>query len=213
MKTLYELDNIYTDKGNSHTYFDSYMKIFNDRRNAENVLEVGVREGGSLKLWLEYFPEAFVHGVELSAHYVLWNLLDQFSGRYVINFADAYTKRTVESYGDQKFDIIIDDGSHVVEHQIFFIQNYFDLLKDDGVMIIEDIQNFDHCEFFYYYVPEEYRGCVSIYDLRHENNGYDNVLFVIDKSFKGGRNDVFIPMLHNIVELEYYRSERNIKKK
>ena len=67
MKTLYELDNIYTDKGNLHAYYDSYIKTFNSQSNAENIMEVGVRKGGSLKLWLEYFPEAFVHSIKLSA--------------------------------------------------------------------------------------------------------------------------------------------------
>ena len=58
------------------------------------------------------------------------------------------------------------------------------LLKEDGVMIIEDIQNFDYCEQFKMYVPVEFHDCIRIYDLRGINNQYDDVLFVIDKALK-----------------------------
>ena len=66
MNTLFQLDNIYTDKGNSDTYYDIYTRIYENRRYAKNVMEIGIREGGSLKLWLEYFTFAVVYGIERS---------------------------------------------------------------------------------------------------------------------------------------------------
>ena len=43
--------------------------------------------------------------------------------------------------GGQKFDVIIDDGSHIPWHQIFTLETIFDtFLKDGGVYIIEDIE-------------------------------------------------------------------------
>lgn len=184
MKTLYELDNSYTDKGNVHSYYETYTNLFENRRYVKHVMEVGVREGGSLKLWLDYFPEAIVYGIDSDTECVQWHLLDQFTGRFMVKFADAYDKQTAESYSDTKFDILIDDGSHTLEHQKCFIDYYFDLLKHDGVMIIEDIEKIEYCDVLYNCVPEEYRDCVSVYDLRTRKNRYDDILFVIDKKSK-----------------------------
>ena len=184
MKTLYELDNSYTDKGNVHSYYETYTNLFENRRYVKHVMEVGVREGGSLKLWLEYFPEAVVYGIDSDTESVQWHLLDPFTGRFMVKFADAYDKQTAESYGDTKFDIIVDDGSHTLEHQKRFIDYYFDLLKHDGVMIIEDIEKIEYCDVLYNCVPEEYRECVTVYDLRARKNRYDDILFVIDKRSK-----------------------------
>ena len=184
MRTLFQLDNIYTDKGNGHTDYDIYTSIFENRRYAKNIMEIGIREGGSLKLWLEYFPFAVVYGIDSDTECVHWHLLDPFTGRVMIKFANAYDRLTAESYGDKKFDIIIDDGSHTLEHQKCFIDYYFDLLKDDGVMIIEDIQDIQYCDALYKCVPEKYRECVSVYDLRNRLGRYDDILFVIDKKSK-----------------------------
>ena len=41
--------------------------------------------------------------------------------------------------GETKFDIIVDDGSHVSKDQFISIANLFELLKDDGIYIIEDL--------------------------------------------------------------------------
>ena len=49
--------------------------------------------------------------------------------------------------GEERFDIIIDDGSHVPWHQIFTLETIFDTwLKPGGLYIIEDIETsyWDH---------------------------------------------------------------------
>ena len=43
----------------------------------------------------------------------------------------------VKKYG--KFDVIIDDGSHVSEHQIASFEYLIDYLNDDGVYLVEDV--------------------------------------------------------------------------
>ncbi|MDA9821055.1 hypothetical protein N9C56_00790 [Paracoccaceae bacterium] len=39
-----------------------------------------------------------------------------------------------------KFDVILDDGSHVPEHQILTINKLWDLVEPGGIYIIEDIK-------------------------------------------------------------------------
>ena len=59
MSTLYDFNNAYTDKQqeNAHHYFDTYTSLFEKRRQATDVMEIGVREGGSINLWCHYFPK------------------------------------------------------------------------------------------------------------------------------------------------------------
>jgi len=38
-----------------------------------------------------------------------------------------------------KFDVIIDDGPHSWESQVWFFKNYDTLLNDGGVLVCEDI--------------------------------------------------------------------------
>ena len=107
MNTLFQLDNIYTDKGNSNTYYDIYTRIYENRRYAKNVMEIGILEGGSLKLWLEYFTFAVVYGIDSDSECVHWHLPDPFTGRVMIKFANAYDRLTAESYCDKKNSILL----------------------------------------------------------------------------------------------------------
>jgi len=46
-----------------------------------------------------------------------------------------------EHYGENiYFDLIIDDGSHIVDHMITTFQTYKKYLKNNGLYIIEDIK-------------------------------------------------------------------------
>jgi phosphoribosylpyrophosphate synthetase len=62
--------------------------------------------------------------------------------RYDYHIMDAFNKKSVselETKHPDGFDIIIEDGPHTLESQIFAVQNYTQLLKDGGILIIEDV--------------------------------------------------------------------------
>ncbi len=48
-------------------------------------------------------------------------------------------KSWIQSQGDLKFDIIIDDGSHADSDQWKSLGNFFPYLKEGGIYVIEDI--------------------------------------------------------------------------
>ena len=53
-----------TDKDSQHGYGEAYDKHFYDiRHSVTSILEVGQRVG-SAKLWLEYFPNAKIYGMD-----------------------------------------------------------------------------------------------------------------------------------------------------
>ena len=84
--------------------------------------------------------------------------------------------------GDVCFDIIIDDGSHILQSQIFAINLLLPRLKSDGLFIIEDIRNIDaYMLYFKNYEKLIPSLDVEIVDRRKLNNRYDDVLVVIRK--------------------------------
>ena len=70
MKSLLEIieeNNLTgTDKHRPHSYIPHlYDKLFESRREDEiDLLEIGVRDGASIKLWQEYFPSGKIYGIE-----------------------------------------------------------------------------------------------------------------------------------------------------
>jgi hypothetical protein len=48
-----------TDKEYAHKYLDVYDKLFTSIKNKKiNIFECGYGDGGSCKLWEDYFPKA-----------------------------------------------------------------------------------------------------------------------------------------------------------
>jgi hypothetical protein len=93
---------------------------------------------------------------------------------------DAYNMDV--NFFKNKFDIIIEDGDHVLSSQIKFLKKYLPILEDDGIMVIEDIQNIEDIEILSYETPEEYKKYIEVYDLRGNKGRYDDILFVINKN-------------------------------
>lgn len=119
-------------------YFEFYNKHFLKYRNKKiKLLEIGVYKGGSLQMWKKYFGEnAQIIGldIDIGCKSFQENQIDIFIGNQN-NEKDL--ESLVNKYGT--FDIIIDDGSHVNEHQINSFKFLFDYLNDNGIYLVEDL--------------------------------------------------------------------------
>lgn len=141
-----ELDKIArkygTDKmSTKHGYTEYYFKYFKEFKNsAKSVLEIGVREGWSHKMWYEFFPEAVIYGI------------DHYRGQFSKPKEEIENERIKIFIGDQadenflkntfssvKFDIIIDDGGHWMSQQQISLKALYPLLKSGGIYVIEDL--------------------------------------------------------------------------
>lgn len=115
--------------------YDAYLSRF--RGGRVRILEIGVNRGGSLQMWREYFGrEAIIYGIDLNPE--------------CAELADPPTQIRIGSQSDPTFlrsvvgemgapDIIIDDGSHVAEHQEVSFKTLFPLLAPGGIYAIEDM--------------------------------------------------------------------------
>jgi predicted O-methyltransferase YrrM len=184
----YNIDGFYhkggTDKNNGHTYLETYEKLFYPYKNKENnILEVGIQYGGSALLWQEYFINSKIFLIDNQdiMDKNIKQLLDK--NRCKIYKRDAYCQNAIDvlqTDNPNKFDIMIDDGPHTLASQMFFIKKYFQLLNDNGIMIIEDVipQNIRILER---QVDIDYKKNIEVVDLRKIRNTLDNILFIIKK--------------------------------
>lgn len=106
VNTLSELAFMYgTDKAD-HGYMEFYERHL--PQSPKKILELGVKDGKSIRMWLKYFPDAVIHGVDLfkedpvpfQDERVVWhqgNQIDWF---------------LLEKLRNEQFDIVIEDASH-----------------------------------------------------------------------------------------------------
>jgi len=159
------------DKGTAHTYIDEYEKLLGQYRENSTVLEIGICQGESLKMWEEYFINSNVYGIDITDQYIKDLIAEN---KYNIIIGDACSENILKYLNDLIFDVIIDDGSHLINDQI----NSFNILKNkmkpNGIYIIEDVNNLDSTIDTY----KKLHNNVEIIDNRHIKNRVDDVLVV-----------------------------------
>ena len=80
-----------------------------------------------------------------------------------------------------KYDIIIDDGPHTLQSMQICAQYYTSMLTDNGILVIEDVQDINWIPLILKFFPQEYQQYVQVVDLRHIKNRYDDILIILDK--------------------------------
>ena len=110
-----------------HGFLSIYEQYFELVRNAQiSLLEIGIAEGNSLRMWREYFTKATITGIDKHIQETFIDGCDQIQG-------DA-TKGVEGS-----FDIIIDDGSHIAQEQLESFESLLPNLNPGGWYVIEDL--------------------------------------------------------------------------
>ena len=177
-QTLTDLvDNSITDKNTVHSYLGMYEALLFRKKDAKQVLEIGAAQGGSIKLWHDYFPNATIHAADIDVSACRKNIGEL--PRVVYHVGDAYQTTSELLVKPIKYDFILDDGSHQHRDMCFFLTYYCPLLADDGVLILEDIPDPKWCEELMKYVPNEFD--VHAYDLREHKGRFDDIFLVVVK--------------------------------
>lgn len=181
MKSLKQIYDLYSndkpskggDKGTLHSYIEFYEFLFQERRyDVRRVVEVGVHTGHSLALWRDYFPNAEIIGVEINRRRIREELVE---GCKVI-IGDATKEETFEGIDD--IDIVIDDGSHKLEHQLRTFEILFSRMTDDGLYCIEDILDYDKDAHHFENLDSPIE---VVYDGRHKTNNPTDVIITYRK--------------------------------
>ena len=135
-----------TDKGmhkinsKGEVYADIYEKYFSSMRNKKiNILELGVKSGCSIRAFREYFPNANIYAIDIDPNCIVHNDPDN---KIFVGIMSQTDKVSINSFlKDLKFDIILDDASHVNKFTIESYNILNDRLNSQGLYIIEDLGN------------------------------------------------------------------------
>lgn len=129
-----------------HHYLEIYDRHFEKFVGKEiTILEIGVYKGGSLEMWRNYFGnKCKIVGIDINP--------------MCKRFENDYTKIFIGSQSDRdflkkvktevpKFDIIIDDGGHMMDHLRISFEELYDSVSEDGIYLAEDL----HTCYWYQY--------------------------------------------------------------
>jgi len=147
-------DRFGSDKGSTkHRYTELYHMLLHPYRERDfNFLEMGLLIGGpeqghsperettdapSIRMWLEYFPNAHIHGLDISDF--TWFKDERFTfHRCDMDERDEITEAIEEI--DPAPLIVLDDASHASHHQQNAFLEIFPRLESGGLYIIEDLR-------------------------------------------------------------------------
>lgn len=177
-----ECCSVGTDKNTVHKYADVYEELFAHRKyDVRKILEIGTCSGASAEALADYFPNARVVSLDVAPERL------RFTHPRADFFAmDATLPATAEDLarsGNDLFDIVIDDGSHLPAHQIASLGLMWPLLRGGGTYLIEDFDLTNHpgmagaierC-------AAELRADVRMFDLREATGRFDDVIAVLHK--------------------------------
>jgi hypothetical protein len=189
-KTLVEINKeegyYLTDKGSIHNYLQFYDELFKPYRNEQiNIFETGYQYGGSCELWRRYFPNAQIRSIDIkiwdkpSEDRVVFNLLNNYlppSERVTMQLIDINEVKE-DYFKDFRPNIAIEDGSHRLEDQLYFVKTIYPVLADKGILIIEDLQDWDNQIFEFNKLGLKFH----VVDQREVSGIYDDVFIYFTK--------------------------------
>lgn len=136
MNSLIQIGKKYPTSKNISGFIELYESFFKDYKDKNiNILEIGVDNGDSLRVWREYFTKAKICGIDIIKKDFKIPNVEILCG----NQTDPiFLNSVVNKY--KNFDIIIDDGSHISKDIIFTFNYLFKFLNNEGLYIVEDLQ-------------------------------------------------------------------------
>ena len=133
---------INSEKNIGHGYAQFYEKHFSNLRDKKlNILEIGSYSGASAAAFVKYFKDTNIYCLDINLTKFL------YKSKKIHPFGiDVSNKKMVEKFlkkinffeGIKSFDIIIDDGSHILSDQLKAIDYFFKYLNKNGYYVIED---------------------------------------------------------------------------
>jgi predicted O-methyltransferase YrrM len=161
-----------SDKHYWHRYTETYRAAFAVLGTVRRAVEFGVFHGASIRWLAECFPCAEIVGADILPRQADWPSDIRISYRQV-DQADRAGVRTMLDALAGDVDLMIDDGSHIPQHQASCLAEGMPHVRAGGLYILEDIctSHFLHPAFAHH----------SIQDGRKVPNAL-NVLLAIQHS-------------------------------
>ena len=171
-----------------HSYSPEYYTLLKEYKSQfTDILEIGVGNdcqlryvfeyipGASLRAWRDFFTDANVYGIDIDKNVLFEEerikcfYADQSKEEELEN-----TIRDIEKYTNnknQKFDLIVDDGSHIISHMILSFKILSKYMRINGIYIIEDIKKEDIDRFKNIELPMGIE-IIKVYEGKDSQDGF-----------------------------------------
>ena len=170
-----------------HPYSAVYDLLFSAMRNSLIVVgEVGILDNASMHMWRAYFSKALLFGFEYAQEKIDKAISDNLDNTFYFqtDVSNASHLKSSLKATSMMFDVLIDDSTHLFEHQIIFIDVAIDFVKPGGLIIVEDI--------FRAWADERYTSAIE-----HLERYFDWSSFIDAKHDLGYSEGTVVPYFDN----------------
>lgn len=196
-----------TDKDQySHGYLALYNILFSQiASGVVNMTEVGLQTGGSALMWMDYFPNAHLYGVDIHTPPALRQRLGPkiAEGRMTLlqhdstecvrmcgSVCECVSPLASEGrFAEGSMDIVLDDGAHTEATQQATLVNLWPFVRPGGYYLVEDVLvDYDHTELgeMDSETGRKHRGPATPSFVHYRGRYHQQTLEILR------RNDVFI---------------------
>lgn len=169
-----------TDKGTIHSYIENYYsKKFTPLKNNKiNLLEIGIFQAHSIKLWKDWFVNGSIYCIDTHQEFI--DLANNIPDTKCF-LGDAYNQDMLDKFDDNFFDIIIDDGPHTLDSQEFSVAKWSKKLKKNGVLIIEDVRSLGYIDSLIKAIPNNTEFQYKVFNFISSKKRSDDIIFEVTK--------------------------------
>ncbi len=180
--TKHNTDKVGVHTFNYRSFLDIYERHFDHLKNEPiTIVELGILNGSSLRVWKDYFSNGNVIGVDIDPSR---KVHEQDGIEVYIGSQDSSDLlKEIHSKHQKGFDIVIDDASHINELTLRSFDLYFPLVKPGGYYVIEDT----HCTYGddfqsnFETHAKDWPGMSYNSDINYRNNRSDFNKFLLEK--------------------------------
>ena len=182
-----------------HGFAKFYEKKLNQLKKKKfNMLEIGTWEGASTASFSIYFPKSFIYGIDRNYRFKYQSKNIKFLNCNIKKNSDL--KEFERKFKNTKFDVIIDDGSHLLNDMIFSLKFFFRYLDKKGIYVIEDF----NAPVYFKELNDGKNKELLIQDflkkIKKKQKFKSNILNDTDQDF----------LFKNISKVEYFKGKTNI---
>jgi len=123
-----------TDKSWYHNYTDFYEKFFVEF-SSPRIIEIGTAGHGSTQMFLTFFENCYVVGMDI----INYSDFNHPNFRFINGDQTKIEDLQKCVSGEEKFNIILDDGGHTMKQQQITFGFLIDYVETNGYYIIEDL--------------------------------------------------------------------------
>lgn len=136
---------ISTDKSEREHGYTKWYERHLDPGTIRTLVEIGVNEGGSMRMWRSWLPEARIIGFDIDRR--AESFCEGLDVDVIIADGTTFDMETAALAGMVPVDVVVDDGSHDGFEQVRALHNWWPHLNPGGWFVIEDLETVWHHGF------------------------------------------------------------------